>query len=109
MTRTVTLTGSELFLAAVIYVALPIAVPLVLGWLASVRMQVVDLDRSPAAGSLASITGLTFILLWAMSGPVTLRTPWKTIDEDFFVVPFTVTVVAAIVVWVVCWLRSQRS
>ena len=55
------------------------------------------------------MVGFCFISMWWSSGLITVRVPWGALDEDFFVVPMLITIVASGVAWAATWFWSQRS
>ena len=60
-------------------------------------------------GAMAAVVGFCFISMWWSSGLITVRVPWGALDEDFFVVPIVITIIASGAAWAGVWFWSQRS
>ncbi len=105
----VTFTPEELAIALFLYLVLPLATPTLVGGIAGKRLVDAGMAVGILIGAMAAVVGFCFISMWWSSGLITVRVPWGLLDEDFFVVPIVITIVACGVAWVAVWFWSQRS
>ena len=105
----VAFTPEELAIGLFLYLILPLALPALVGGLAGRRLEDAGMAVGLLIGSIASVVGFCFISMWWSSGLITVRMPWGALDEDFFIVPIVITVVASAAAWAAVWFWSQRD
>ena len=102
-------TPEELAIAMFLYLVFPLSLPTLIGGIAGRKLDDAGMAIGILIGAMAAVVGFLFISMWWSSGLITVRVPWGFLDEDFFVVPIVITVVASIAAWVAVWFWSQRS
>ena len=105
----VAFTPEELAIAMFLYLVLPLVAPALVGGIAGRRLEDTGMAVGLLLGAMAAVVGFCFISMWWSSGLITVRVPWGLLDEDFFVVPIVITIVACGVAWAAVWFWSQRN
>ncbi len=105
----VAFTPEELAIALFLYLVLPLSAPTIVGGIAGRRLEDAGMAIGLLIGAMAAVVGFCFISMWWSSGLITVRVPWGLLDEDFFIVPMVITVVAMGSAWGAVWFWSQRS